>query len=267
MYRLNKTLFSCIVMIAATLACTMPSAGPVSSPTPDYIATITAQASSLLIQPTPNNQPPLSENTATLNAPAQGSVTDTPGPTLTITVTASPSIPILTVSEDTNCRSGPSKDYGYISVLLKGKSAEVVGKNTATNYWVVKNPEGSGICWLWGNYATITGDTSKIQEYPIPPTSTPAAPAAPKNLQVVKICTPIGGNYDLSGSISWADLPNENGYRVYIKGSLYNTVPANTITSAIYAASLAPGDDIKIAVEAYNAAGISDRVNVKVSCP
>jgi len=91
----------------------------------------------------------------------------------TITLTASPSIPVVSVSVGTNCRSGPSKSYDVLGVLLAGKTAEVVGKNTETNYWIIKNPESSGTCWLLGEYATVSGNVAALQEYAIPPTPTP----------------------------------------------------------------------------------------------
>jgi len=45
-----------------------------------------------------------------------------------------PTIPTVTVSENTNCRTGPGKQYDQIDVLEIGQSAVVVGKNTSTNY-------------------------------------------------------------------------------------------------------------------------------------
>jgi hypothetical protein len=50
----------------------------------------------------------------------------------------------------------------------------VVGRGEFGNYWIIKNPDGSGECWLWGNYATVTGPTDGLQEYASPATPTPA---------------------------------------------------------------------------------------------
>ena len=98
--------------------------------------------------------------------------TPTPSMTPTPSSTPTPSIPIVSVSLDTNCRTGPGKIYDYIGALLVGEKAVVVGKHTNTNYWIIKNPDRSGNCWLWGSYATVTGDKASLQEYAVPATPT-----------------------------------------------------------------------------------------------
>jgi hypothetical protein len=49
-------------------------------------------------------------------------------------------------------------------VLHVGETAEVVGKRTAANYWVIKNPDATGVCWLWGMYATVVGNVDLLPE-------------------------------------------------------------------------------------------------------
>ncbi len=265
MSKSKKTLFSIVVLIIVSTACNLPAGQPPSSNAlPDLALTITAQA--LLLQAPSNNQPP-PEITITPVVPAQIVSTDTPSATATITFTPTSSIPMLSVSADTNCRSGPSKNYDYLGALLINETAEIVGKNTATNYWIIKNPDYTGTCWLWGNYATVIGDTSKLAEVPIPPTPTPSIPAAPKNLQANKVCFFNGVSYNLSGFITWEDGSNEEGYRIYVNGGLFNTVAANVTTSAIPNFVLAPGGSIKMSVEAYNSTGKSAQKSVDIVCP
>jgi hypothetical protein len=262
---LKKILFSIVIFAIVITACTLPSGRPPdSSATPDLALTITAQ--SLLLEMQANNQP-LPEVTITPVVIVQPAVTDTPALAATVTLTPTAGVPMLTVSADTNCRSGPNKEYSYLGALLVHETAEIVGKNTVTNYWVIKNPDAAGTCWLWGNYATVTGDTSKLEEIPIPPTPTPSLPAAPKNLQADKICFFDGISYKLNGFISWENGPNEAGYRVYSNGGLFNTVPANVTTSALPNLLLVPGGSIKMSVEAYNSAGTSPRKSVDIVCP
>lgn len=265
MARSNKFLFS-ILALVTILACNV-GGGQAPTSAPDFVATITAQA--LLIQPTEIIQPSpaVIVVTATPELATQIPFTDTPIPTATITLTPSPSIPMLTVSADTNCRSGPSKAYDYLGALLIGKSAEVVGKNTSTGYWIIKNPERDGNCWLWGNYATVTGDTSKLQEFPIPATPTPSAPESPKGLTANKICFWDGLSYHLSGSISWNDGANEDGYNVYLGNGLVNVVPANGNISPIPNLLLVPGGSIKMSVESFNSTGKSGKKNITIICP
>lgn len=258
-----KAIFPALMLVLAILACNMPGAQTVVvTATPDFVSTITAQAS--LLQSPPTGQ----TNTESTQPPAAAApVTDTPAFTATNTLTSTPGVIMLTVSADTNCRSGPNKDYDYLGALLANESAEVVGKNTVTGYWIIKNPDGDGTCWLWGNYATVTGDVSKLSEVAVPPTPTPSMPAAVKNLKANKICFFNGVNYELNGFITWGDVSNEEGYRVYLNGGLFNTLPANETTSAIPALVLVPGGSIEMSVEAFNSAGKSPRKSVLIVCP
>ncbi len=104
--------------------------------------------------------------------------TETIMPTITEnatnTLTTTPEKVMVSVSVDTNCRSGPGRIYDYIGALLVGEEAEVVGKSVDGEYWVIKNPDRSGECWLWGYYASIVGDSSEVASYTPPPTPTPA---------------------------------------------------------------------------------------------
>ena len=265
MFKSKKILFSMVILIIVISACNLPGGQPpISNATPDLVLTITAQA--LLLQTPLNSQPP-PESTLTPAVPGQVIGTDTPAFTATTTLTPTSSIPMLTVSADTNCRSGPNKDYAYLGVLLINETAEIVGKNTVTNYWIIKNPDAVGTCWLWGNYATVSGDTSKLAEVPIPPTPTPSIPDAVKNLKANKICFFNGVSYDLSGFITWEDGPNEAGYRIFVNGELFSTVALNVTSSAIPNLVLAPGGSIKMSVEAYNSTGKSPQKSVEIFCP
>jgi hypothetical protein len=83
------------------------------------------------------------------------------------------SIPIIHVSVATNCRSGPGKAYPYVGALLVGKVAEVHAGDPTGDYWYIPNPDSPGdFCWVWGQYATILGNTSALPIYTPPPTPT-----------------------------------------------------------------------------------------------
>jgi len=156
-----------IILTALTLtACSAPAGNSQAEPTsgPNFALTITAQA--LLIQGV----------TQTALAP-----TSTPEPTHTSTpvITETPSKMIVTVSANTNCRSGPGLDYDIVGALTIGQQAEAVGQSSITNYLVINNPNGPGTCWLWGEHATITGNMAALQEYAVPPTVTPRAVLSP----------------------------------------------------------------------------------------
>ncbi|MBL8103473.1 MAG: hypothetical protein JNM02_13140, partial [Anaerolineales bacterium] len=172
-----------IFLIISLTACNLPSGD--TTPTPDLVLTVTAQAT--LLQPGAFTATP--------------GFTSTPGPTSTAEFTPTPSVPEVTVSTNTNCRTGPGTQYDLVGGLLVGQKAVVVGKNTSTGYWIINNPGQSGTCWLWGQYATVSGNTAGLTEYAIPPTptpsptstptSTPTPPTAVSNLLAAKACVPI----------------------------------------------------------------------------
>ena len=104
-------------------------------------------------------------------------------PTLTLTLTPipessstpTPSVPMVKVSVDTNCRFGPGKDFEMLGALMVGEETEIIGRDPSSVYWYVKNPDQGGFCWLWGYYATTSGDISNLPVFTPMPTLTPSA--------------------------------------------------------------------------------------------
>lgn len=62
----------------------------------------------------------------------------------------------VTVSRDTNCRTGPSIDYDLVAIAEAGEPHEVVAIYPLAYYVVIQNPNGVGDCWLWLGYADQT---------------------------------------------------------------------------------------------------------------
>lgn len=97
------------------------------------------------------------------------SPTDTPEPTEEEKSTT------VSVTVNTNCRSGPGVEFDNMGAVLIGEIAEVVGVPPAgTNYLIIKNLDGPGNCWLWLQYANVEGDLSGFPIVVIPPTPTPS---------------------------------------------------------------------------------------------
>lgn len=126
-------------------------------------------------------EPPSPSTTATAMPTMPPTVTLTLLPTLTFT----PSVPVVEVSVATNCRTGPGKIYDWVSVLNVGKQVEVVARNASGTYWVVKNPAGAGVCWLWDSYATVSGSTAGLPVWEAPPTPTSKADVTPTPTEVL----------------------------------------------------------------------------------
>jgi hypothetical protein len=247
MLKQARTILLCLLFFATS--CNLPAGQ--GAQTPDLALTVTAQA--LLLQ------------TGTAAPVPSG----TPALTSTPTLTATPGVPTVTVSQDTNCRTGPGVQFDLVSALLIGQSAEIVGRNTASNYWIIKTPGGSGTCWLWGQYATVSGNIAALPEIASPPTPTPAPPAAVSNLQAVKVCIPLVlPNYQYGGTITWEDKSgNEEGFNIYFNGGLFGTVGPDITTYPIPPLVFPAGVPMTLSVEAFNSGGKSPTKNVIVICP
>lgn len=251
-----------LLLVAAISACNLPGGEPEGTPTPDLALTLTALSEPQEAAPTPE----IPVDTATPE------FTPLPGDTPT------PSVPTVSVSTNTNCRTGPSTQYDLVGGLNVGQTAEVVGKSTSTGYWIIRTP-GGGTCWLWGNYATVSGNVAGLPEYQIPPTPTPtktatptatptlAVPAAVDNVTMDMTCP----NAVHSGTVKWEDKSNnEDGFNIYANGVLLASIPANSTSYDVAAAPggpFMPGFASLFEVEAFNAAGKSAKKGVSKGCP
>lgn len=139
---------SIILLWLASLACGGTAAVPTLDPNAAQTA-IVETIVALQMHTTPSAPP-----TVTLELP-----TMTASPTTTPEATGTPSIPIISVSVDTNCRLGPGKDYERVGILLVGEITEIVGRDATGQYWYVRNPDiGVEFCWMSGEYATVSGN-------------------------------------------------------------------------------------------------------------
>jgi len=89
----------------------------------------------------------------------------------------------VTVSVATNCRTGPGQNFKIVYGMPVGQVAKVVAKNSYSGYWIIEIPGQNGqTCWLWGQYATLSGNTAGLKDVVTPtfvatltPTATPTA--------------------------------------------------------------------------------------------
>ena len=96
--------------------------------------------------------------------------------------------PQVSVSQDTNCRTGPAIYYDYVTTVTTGMVLDVVGvpaDANITEYVLVSNQSISNpLCWLWLRYA----DNKDYSTYALPSFNTPATPT-PSNTPT-KTATP-----------------------------------------------------------------------------
>ncbi len=294
------SLFILSILMFTLQACNLQLVN--AADTDGLVLTITAQAKILegaAVSPTPTSTPVIIIVTATGDdnnpaVPPQETATYTPeGSSANVPPPAS-GAPTVTVSVATNCRTGPGQAYPSIYGHPVGVSAEVVGKNTSTNYWIIKIPGSNNTCWLWGQYATVTGDTSGLQNVAIPPTPTLTItptftptkvvlqpPAAPSNLSQTSTCTKTNGppidTWSFNGTFTWQDNSNnEDGFRIYVYDPgftvsgdrLIGTTGSNGTSYVLNLTVVAPTPTLRI--EANNNAGASARVSLNIpgtNCP
>jgi hypothetical protein len=184
------------VILLAAASCSFPS--PVTTPEPASLeGTLTillasTQTAAASAGPSPTAAPS--------DTPAP-SVTPEPSLTPTATYTSTPSVVTLSVSGNTNCRTGPLGIYDLVSILYVGQTAEVVGRDEAGLNWVIQDPDRPGnTCWLWGRYATLVGNWEALPVIAPPPTPTPT-PTAAMSVSYVGVAT-CGGQYGFRFQVS-----------------------------------------------------------------
>lgn len=184
--RLSSTFGAVFILFVASLACNLPTAGVEEQPElqPEgFVETSIAQTVAASGQQdggeAPADQPDPLAPTNTPDPTATPGASETPEPTATISPTPSATFtptsdaPLLYISENTNCRTGPGAVYDWLTVLLSGDESALVAKDPTEKYWYIQNPDKPGdYCWLWGRYATPEGDTETLPVYTPPPTPT-----------------------------------------------------------------------------------------------
>jgi uncharacterized protein YgiM (DUF1202 family) len=243
----KRILLAFNVLLMAALACNMPSAaGPLQS------------------DPGTGNSGPGSSNPV---------VTETPSLTPTVTLTPTSSAPQVTVTSATNCRTGPSTAYDLIYTMQPGQVATLVGKYTPLNYWIINMPAG-GTCWLWGQYAVVTGSAASLPDFAPPATPTPSVPADPSSFKVHINCKLNGPmlRYDVHVEMTWQDnASNELGYYLYRNDERISTLGPNETSASddtVMGTAIMAGQtpEIVYSIEAFTNAGKSKMLSKAVTC-
>ncbi len=273
MKRSRKSLFiifCTMLAFAVLLGACIPKKFAVPPPPPQNLAaTVTAQAIQLQgLTATALAQPIVIVIT---NTPEAALPTATVDPALNAAAASPTSGAItVTVSQNTNCRTGPSQQFGDVFTLGIGQTAEVIGKDTFDNYWIIKVPDGSGkTCWLWGRYATTNGDTAALAEVFTPTPSGGEKPLAPViTSSNVKCYNAGGGDQDYEVRVYWTDnSSNETKFNIYTSpNNEYYSKKANAVT-VDFIERLPAGTTLTVVVVAANASGESDPSVATFVCP
>ena len=249
-------------LILAILACNMPFE---QFPPPGDVQTaaaltlqaivtpsFTAHAATLTITTTPS---PRITQSITQTAPTVGSAT--------MTITPTYSVPMLTVIEATNCRTGPGEEYDIVVTYSTGKELEIVGRYDPGDFWLVKSSESpTGTCWLWGQYVELSGSTGAVPSVTPPPTSTGAPPSAPIIIEWNFSCS--GGAINFT--VNWRDnATNEEGYRIFRNGEAIAELPGNTTTyTDVY--NLPANQNVEYYIQVYSPTGTANTSIMRMRC-
>ena len=245
------------IMICLFLtACSLPLT---TSPTEDInnqAATLVAMTLNPPVTPTQEIQQNTPLPTPTL------AITRTPTPTITPTY----SVPMLTVNEPTNCRTGPGQSYDILFTLLPGASVEIVGSYPTNNYWTVKVQGLTEPCWMWGEYATVSGSDWAVPTVVPPPTTTASPPTAPSISSWDYQCGYSGSGPNISVDLKWTDrAEDESGYRIYRNDKLITELPPNS-NAYSEVVDVNTGENITYRIEVVNSAGTTSSSPISISC-
>jgi hypothetical protein len=205
-------------------------------------------------------QAPATPPTAAVQATA--SATRTPKPTITPTY----SVPILRITQNTNCRTGPGSQYDILFTWLPGATAVITARYPELNYWVVKLPDSDATCWVWGEYATPVGSYWTVPSTTPPATSTAAPPEAPTGLRYSYSCSFNGVDTDITTTLEWTDRSNdEQGFRVPRNDKPVADLPANTSAyTETFAGS--PTDKVTYSIQVFASTGTAQSGSISFSC-
>lgn len=266
--RLSFLLFGCIF---TTGRCT----NSVEEADKNFTYTLIAQSTQIQgLTQTALAQPIIIVVTSTPD-PALATATTNPAANIVPASTAASGAVTVTVSRNTNCRQGPGQGFDEVYALTPGVTAEVIAKNTYTNYWIIKIPDGSGrTCWLWGQYATVIGDTSKIVDVTTPTAkagssgSASGAPTAPAFTNTSLNCVDLGnGDYEYQVGLDWADNSNnETHFNLYTSTSDTFKVNANKKFFDMNI-TLPAGTSFIVTIKAANDKGESSPDQAGFECP
>jgi|RhiMetdeSRZDD1v2_1073273.scaffolds.fasta_scaffold106286_2 hypothetical protein len=245
-------------LILAMLACNMPFE---QVPPPNDIQTAAALTLQARLTPSPTSTASTAAITATASPRATRTVTGVGSPTTSVTPTFS--VPMLTVLEPTNCRTGPGEEYEIVFTYLDGKELEIVGRYDPGNFWLVKSNESpNGTCWLWGQYVEVTGSYWAVASVTPPPTATSAPPRQPGIIEWNFSC---GGGI-LTFTVIWADnASDEAGYRIFRNGETIVELPANSTTYTDQF-NVSADQSVEYYIQVHSLAGTANSSIMRMRC-
>ena len=142
----NRLWITVIAAFFAMSSCNMPASQTTDLPAIPPTQELDTPTSSLsTLTPIPSNTP------ANFELP-------------TVTLTSTPNVFLASPKDQpVNCRFGPGTSYAIIGALLLGMQAEVIGRNSDSSWWYVRNPsDPSTSCWLSAEFVETVGNVESL---------------------------------------------------------------------------------------------------------
>ncbi|MCA9899249.1 MAG: hypothetical protein H6654_18870 [Ardenticatenaceae bacterium] len=190
MLRQRPLLFFISILFMATLACNAFAGEPepaISVP-PPAVTIVDGTA-------VPNSETPIAGIAPTATLPGGSSNAGT---------AVANGNPYVTILVDLNIRSGPGVAYDRLGFFLKDSTAQVLGQDPVSGWWLVACPSDVSApqCWVsGGSQYTLASNVASVPIAAVPPTPTPIPTATATSEPVVD--TVILG--DLSSYIVYSD--------------------------------------------------------------
>lgn len=184
-----------ILSIVTTLACSLSSGVPTTSPLP--VVTNTSTNISLTNTLTPISTLTFTFTPFSTDTPTQIPPTETP---TFIPIPIVESLKAKVTADRLSCRYGPGPEYLYLFAFRATANIELVGRVDADNWnWVLV--ENQIPCWVSGDFLEIQGDPSQL---PIVYPGIAKLPASPYYPPTDVLSTKREGD---KVTVSWMDIP------------------------------------------------------------
>lgn len=135
-----------VIFVFGLSACSLPTDQPTETPPPTIQPTLDIPTPSIF---TPS---PIPIDAQLTLEPATITPTSTPS-----TILASPK------DQPVNCRFGPGTSYAVTGALNLGRQAEIIGRNSDSSWWYVRNPSNpSTSCWLAASATNTVGNVESL---------------------------------------------------------------------------------------------------------
>lgn len=176
----------------------------------------------------------------------------TPAPTHTSAPSPTPTeiSARVSVTKNTNCRTGPSTDYAVKTTLPAGTEVEVLGRNTGSDFYYVQDPNDPGEgCWIWSQLAAIiSGEIVMLPVFtpaalPMPVVVQPTAAPACSVTTAIYINNTTGGTLTLylSGPAKYTFYVSSGNQTINVCNGTYSYT-AYGCGGAVRTGSMSSGD-------------------------